>query len=224
MITQAAQWYNENEQRAYPLSDTATQLSDTGSRLPTDILADMVIVVPSGLTGLRISALRITDTLVTISVVADQGAVLLGTYLRTTTQPYHAYQLTPWLADCSGWVVFGAHQTGGVVGDYRFATQQQSGLADAAIRYCDPPAVSDLVRQSNTTDQAATNLIQLSAGTGVTLMVDPQDPHNILVRLNPDIRAKLVGPCNQAPDCLPAIRRLNGVAADQDGIITLRFI
>jgi hypothetical protein len=223
MNRSSTQWYNENEGRQYPLASTATQISDAGIPLPTDILADLAVMVPTLYTGVRIGSLRLTANMVTVSIVSDQGGLLIGTHLLQTTEPYRAYPLTALQTNCSGWVVYGNHPTQ-TVEDYRFATALQSALEQRAIRYCDPPLVSDIVRKGNTTDQAATGVIRLTAGTGVTITRDPVDPHNIIVRLNPDMKAKLSGPCNQNASSLPPIRRLNGVAADETGTITLRFV
>ena len=40
------QWCNENEGRAYPIAEGASQVDVRGNRLPTDILADACIMVP----------------------------------------------------------------------------------------------------------------------------------------------------------------------------------
>ena len=42
-------WYNLNEQRDYPVDDTASALSDDGSRLPSSLIADLRLRWPSAL-------------------------------------------------------------------------------------------------------------------------------------------------------------------------------
>ena len=56
-------WCNENEGRAYPISETATQIDVYGNMLPTNILADMCVAIPPEYADVYVAAVSVTPAL-----------------------------------------------------------------------------------------------------------------------------------------------------------------
>ena len=218
------QFYNENALRNYPVAECATTVSDQGTVLPTDIIIDMAVTVPSSRTQVRVSSVRITPNLVTVAVSDDLGGLLVGTYLASTLQAYTAYPMTAVADNVSGWVTFGPHSAKGVE-DYRFATAAQSALEPRALRLVDAPPVTSLYRYGGYSTVQLSGIVKLEEGSGITLTA--HGSNTIMVSLAADLAATLAGKPNlsaTADSCgAPPIRRINGVPADANGTITLEF-
>src|SRR4051812_37979982 len=62
-------WYNSNEARDYPLDDTASALSDDGTRLPQNIITDIRLKYPQYLGAYPfISAVSVTELAVSVVI------------------------------------------------------------------------------------------------------------------------------------------------------------
>ena len=220
------QWCNENEGRAYPLQEIASRLSDSGALLPDDIVLDLGILVPPGLSGVRFSCITVSPALFSVAIASDQGILLAGTFLRSETQPYLAYPLVPLVQNTGGWVVFGPH-VGTTMESYRFSTPGQGGIELRAIRTVQPPGVSGFQRSGAGAGILATGLVQLKVQGGLIAERDPYDPQNIILRLDPAYQAQYALPCSQSASSstcpVPVVRSINNVPADPHGNITLRF-
>lgn len=223
MIT-SIQWLNENEGRAYPVSEAASRRSNAGDLLPSDILVDMGILVPEGVTGVRLASVTISPALVSVVVSSDFGALLVGTYGVGEVKPYTPAPLTAVAPNCTGWFCLGGHAAT-TVEQYRFGTAQQSGLENRVVRFCKVPGVTELRRLDAIT--AASGLVTLQVAGGIMAQQDPQDPQNLILRLDQSVQDQYAKPCSGAsvaPGCqLPVIRRICNVQPDQNGVITLRF-
>ena len=221
----STQFCNENELRAYPLAEDSTMLSDQGVALPTNLLADMCVMIPTGLTGVRLASVSITKTMVSLSIACDQGALLVGTYLKASMVQYGSYPLTPVTSNVSGWVTFGS--AGLTPSRYLFATPAQSKLETRGVRVSPPPGVTQFWREGSDPGAIATGLVKLEVSGGLVTYINPHNIQNILFRLDATHQPIYALPCGQSvgSKCVvPAIRSINNVPPDAAGAITLRFI
>lgn len=220
------EWCNENEGRSYPLSEEATAVDDDGQGLPTNILADLSVVLPEEQSSIRISSLYVSPDIVSVAVSSDAGGLLIGSFARAAVKAYAAYPLTGLVPNVSGYVVFGAF-TARVPTRYRFATPQQSLLERRSLRVIPPPGVERITRTGADPEIYASGVVALEASPDLEIVSDRYDPHKIIVRLREGASGKYVGGCLRpasADECgVPPIRRINNVAADDNGTITLRF-
>jgi hypothetical protein len=220
------EWCNENEGRAYPVSEEATRVDDTGKRLPDDLIVDLGILLPQEFTGLRISSMYASAQLISLAISADVGGLLTATYVRSTVVPYTAYPLTGLIDDVSGWVVFGDHRTV-VTEHYRFSTPAQSAVEQRPVRVIPPPEVKRFQRIGNDPTVYATGIVKLVTGAAFVVERDPENPQNIIIRLNGDMKTKFLEPCTRPAskeNCeVPPLRRIANVPANENGEITLRF-
>lgn len=220
------EWCNENEARAYPLSESASRVSDSGAVLPDNVIADLGIVVPEAYADLRVSSVYVSDRIVSVAISSSAGGLLLGSYARATLQPYMAYPLTGLVDNVTGWIVFGNHKA--VTGErYRFSTAAQSGIEARAVRFVPPPGVVRFLRKGGSDTVYAGGLVKFDADTSFNVFRDPGNPQNIIVELAPEARTRFIESCSResaAETCgVPPIRRIATVPADAGGTITLRF-
>ena len=219
------EWCNENEGRAYPLSETATRLDDSGLLLPDNIIADMSVVLPRDHAGLRVSSVYVSPEIVSVAVSSDSGGLLVGSFAVAAVSPYRAYPLTPVADDVSGWVVFG-NFSAPVPRRFRFGTAAQAQLEARTVRVIPPPGVNRILRLGGDPGVYAGDVVSLEASPELEIVGDPVDPQRIIVRLRSGT-GRFVEDCAlpaTADNCgVPPIRRINNVAADESGKITLRF-
>lgn len=220
------EWCNENEGRAYPVSETATRVDDTGKTLPNDIIADMGLVLPQLYSELRISSVYVSPQIVSVAISCSTGGLLTGSFSRTGLVPYAAYALTPLVEGVSGWIVFGNHRA--VVSErFLFSTAAQAGVELRAVRLIPPPGVTKFLRRGGDPTVQAQGLIRLEADSSFEIIKDPDNAQNIIVRLRQDSQARFSEPCSQqasADFCgVPPIRRIANVPAGSTGEIGIRF-
>lgn len=224
--TSYIQWYNENEGRAYPVSETASRVSTEGALLPNDIIVDMSLMLELGYTDAYISSVRITSRLVTVGISTASTGLLVGTYIRDAIQPYKAYPLTGVVDNVSGWITFGSHNAL-TVEDYRFTGPEQSRIETRAIRYVDALPVKGIAKYGTVVKDVLTGVVRLSGGGGVVVSKDPENANGILIELDAASLYNICSPCvNPATAAVckhPPLRTINGVPADTDGAITVRF-
>jgi hypothetical protein len=224
-VNNYTEWYNENAGRKYPLDETVTCIDDKSRELPSDILVDLGVMVASTVGSVYVSSLRITPQLVSIglSTVGIPG-ILVGTFARSLIKPYTAYPLMPVVDNASGWVVFGEY-TASTLEDYRFSTWEQSGIAAHAVRVINPPAVTRIIRANGDTEQYVMGDVTLKGVGGVVMT--KLDDTTIHFGLASGVAQSIAGPCKNGASnkgcVLPPIRSINGVCADADGVITIRF-
>ena len=162
------QWYNANAGRSYPLQEDVTQKSDDGLVLPTNLIVDLGLLVPSDYPAVYLSSVYITPRLLSVGFNANGQGLLAGTYLRAEIQPYKAYPLTSVSDNTSGWIVFGDYTTSNVE-HRRFSGVAQSAIDHHAIRFIDPPPVTKILQYGADWDdpQTAEGLIQLKGSGGL---------------------------------------------------------
>lgn len=220
------QWYNENEGRAYPLSELATLVDINGVTLPNDILVDLCVLVPPIHQNVYVSSIRITPALVSIGISSDVSGLLVGTFTRDSVRPYAAYALTALVDNVSGHVTFGEHRSV-ITEDYRFASVAASGLATRAVHVVDTLPVNKLLKLYGNPNQSIRGLVRLVAGSGLAITQDPDDSETILITLNADLAQAFASPCTEVANAdacgAPPIRRINNICPDENGKIILRF-
>jgi hypothetical protein len=229
MNTQFTQWCNENEGRAYPIGEYASGVDDTGAQLPTDILADLCLMVPPIYREAYVSSVWITPTLLGLSIAhADRplASVMLN---RATYQPHTAVALQPMpgVENLSGWVVFGNYRFT-VRKRWLFSTYEQSGIDTRAIKLVEPLPVTSMRKLGDPVSTYADRIVKLVGGGYVEVVPHETDPQCIVVRLTPaSAQGLFAGPCFKLAargDCdNPPLRQINGVCPDENGIITLVF-
>ena len=111
-------WYNLNEQRSYPIDDTATALSDEGNRIPSSLLSDLRLRWPItyGRYG-YISAATITKNIVTLLITSSstldnssEDATLIAGVSVPTSELIagRTYALSPFQQGVGGFITFGS--------------------------------------------------------------------------------------------------------------------
>jgi hypothetical protein len=220
------QWYNENEQRAYPIAEDALRVDDSGQQLPDDILVDVGLLLTEAHDQPYVSSLRLTSRFITIGISTSGTGLFAGTYLRSDIEPYKSYPLTALVDDAAGWIAFGNKRVTGTE-DYRFSSAVQSRLELRTVHLMEPPAVTRFTKYGGRQDRYVDGIVQLEAGQGVEIVQDDTNPQKIIIRLTEEMKTVMVGPCNEQADketCgVPPIREIDGVCPDENGRITIRF-
>lgn len=220
------QWLNTNELRKYPVRDDASALDNFGRALPASLIADLCLVVPPGYNP-YLRSVRVTPYLVSVSIASGEQGLLLCTKPRASITPGKAYPFTPAVANVSGWIAFGPYAPSREE-TYVFSSEAQSGFVPSVVTRSRVPAVSSVSKHGAPDRYAIAGAIRLAAGSGIECVLDPSNDKRIILRLKEDVRSFFVGPCNatsseSACGATP-IRTINGVDADENGVITLRFL
>jgi hypothetical protein len=226
MLSNYIEWCNENEGRSYPLAEDSSQRSTDGQLLPTNIIADLGVLVPPQYTDIYVSSVRVTPTLYSVCLVSSSGPLLTCVAVRPAYTPYQAVPMDPQVDDVTGWIVFGNHRTN-IAKQYTFASAADSGLAARAVRIVDRLPVRRMLKYGGTTAQYVDQLVKLIGGNALSIYQDPDNASNIIFELDAATCSDFLGPCEVYPDAggcaLTPIRDISGVSADETGAITLRF-
>jgi hypothetical protein len=225
-ITNHIQWLNDNEGRAYPVAETATQLDNRGTGLPMDLVVDLCLMLPPEHQQAYISSLRVTEQAILIGISSPASGLFIGTYRRSDMSPYTAHPLTPLLPNITGWVSFGNYIPSGVT-DLRFDGPEQSQVEARAIRLVDPLPIKRFIKFGSPGQAGADQIVTFRGAGGIVFEVDPENGQNVICRLDEDYKEQYIGPCNSWAHrdiCgAPPLRSFNGVCPDENGRITLRF-
>jgi hypothetical protein len=220
------EWCNENEARSYPIAEHATSQTVSNKQLPTDIIADIGVVVPEQYSDVYISSVRVTPVLYSVCVACSTAPLLVCTVTTSDYVPYQAVAMSPQVDDVTGWIVFGNHQATAAT-SYTFTAAIQTGLASRAVRTIDSLPVTKLLKYGGSVDQYVDKLVRLVGGNNLRIYQDPNDAQTILLELEAGACQDFLGPCDVYPDAggcnLQPIRDINGVTANSSGILTLRF-
>ena len=245
-------WYDLNDQRKYPIADTASCIADDGKRLPSALLADLRLRWPltCGRYGF-LASYAITPQLVTVLFAATPSlddpeapvSLIAGyTGLRKDTTPGRAFPLQSFQPGSGGFVVFGNLPDDVCSG--KFAAPGNSVLAPRAARGVRTPPVRTIGVDGSATN--LTRLVQLAAESPLSVTRETREIGGVLqtdvvvFRLQgleqtsqlatqpQDVLAAFAGSCgarvgtNSCGDPAP-ILSFNGVTPDCDGVITLDF-
>ncbi len=246
-------WYNLNEQRSYPLDDTASGVSDDGQRFPNSLIQDLRLRWPSDLGDYAfVSSATVTPHLASILIEASPtlsnspvaSTLLAGISIPLADlKPGRTYPLTTFQSGVGGFVTIGS----GIDQLYRglFSSPEQSLITPRAARPDRTPPVPTLgIGQAAKGLAGVVNLaveapLELSKETRVIDNIEYEDV--LVIRLVEDaanlagntniqdsVFARFAGPCGQrvgSKSCTDPqpIESINGVTPDCDGIITLCF-
>ncbi len=221
-----AGWGNANEGRGYPIFEGATRIDDTGIQLPDSILVDMGIVLPAAYPNARIGSIYISPDVVSVAISSGTEGLLTGTFSRNGLLPYRAYPLSPVLVGASGWAAFGTYKPK-VMTRFIFSTPEQSRLESRICRVVAPPGVAAVYSQFGGMSAGLDGIIPITATGGLVVESDPDNPSNIIIRLEATAQTRYAGPCGVTASeerCAAApIRYINNVSADGNGLLKIRF-
>lgn len=245
-------WYNLNEQRYYPLDDTASAISDAGELLPGQLLADLRLRWPITYGKYAfLSAAAVTPYLVTVLIEATNDLdnyPSSSTLIAGVTIPKdeltigRTYFLTSFKQGAGGFIVIGS----GVDQLYsgRFRSPRQSLLTPRAARASRLPPIPTIGLENAATP--LTGLVNLTAVpplqlTKETRVINNVEYDNVLVfrlvettqqiatgGVTESVFSTFAGPCGRrvgsktCPDPQP-VQTINSVTPDCDGIIVIDF-
>jgi len=243
MSTVNLSWYNTNESRDYPLSDTATAMSDRDERLPQNIVCDLRLVYPEHL-GIRpfLSGVSVTPGAVSVLFQCHDGInhIPLGavTVPIDDLQIYRPYPVQSQYPGVYGYVVFGAGTEVPWQGTFR--SPEQGLLTDRSFRRERLLPVVSMGRLHQNT--ALTGLVHLSGDPPVSITkeirtLDGADREAIVIRLvESGIQGltlestfqEFAGPCSGRPESLNCgdpqpVQFINTVGPDCHGTIEVEF-
>lgn len=214
-------WYNENEGRAYPIREEAPRVDQLGRTLPDDIIADASIVVPNELEDdVFLTTVSLSGALVTLVIGTATQGMLVGTFPKPLTL-YRPLPLDPITDDVSGFVVLG-HGADAYEGTYSFNDPASTPFAVKALHTFDALPIPYIGKIG--TPAQIRNLIEIEVNNNVQVRYDP-GTNTIYFSLVESVRDAFVGPCGRGDSIagcgVPPVRTINGVTADDDGVITL---
>lgn len=233
-------WLQKNDSRNYPLVDGAGRLVD-GRVIPTNLLCDMHVCLPSYLTGrVYISQLEISRPRAALSVSVEGFGVILTLDVQSP-QAYRNYLLQPVNSDLPvhGFVCLsGAVQSGNAAfGATDIQPDQAEVLPSLVYRSSALPYES-----VNVGAQRLSGLVGLAGESGLQVVVrtiaipdgDGTRPVQAVVfQLENDLQT-LESPLKECQIPLESAKQrqrdteeivsLNGVYPDADGQITLEFV
>lgn len=233
-------WYAGHATRLYPIDDRATGLTDTGRKLPVDILVDCQLRWPESAGRYAyLGGITVTSRLVTAVFMAADSPDAATTFTPlaavSLVKPVAAFTYVPvqaLLPGVGGFVVFGDLLEGF---SGQFSTPQQSLLAHRIGQAYPQPPVSSLRKKGRAV--GLTGLVRMLAGpdltvTAETVTVAGSTTTALVFRLVDGTVARNVlslytGPSGARPEsrnCSRAgVETINGVGPDCDGDISLVF-
>ena len=221
-------WCNENEERQYPLEESATGLDNRAINLPADILADLHIMVPYIYRNAYLSSAWVTDSLIGVSVAHASAPLSSAVVGRAAYTPGTAVPLVPAVVDAgvAGWVVFGHYR--GAPGRWLFNTSAQSGLALRTVKPMTAPPITAFRKYGGNETRFASGIVRLSAAGYLSVYPHETLSNTIVFDLiSADAAALFAGPCAETAGLdkcqVPPLRNINGVGPDDTGKITIRF-
>lgn len=238
------EWYNSKELVAWPLSDTATAIADSGTRLPSNLLVDMNLWFPRDLgQNVFISSLSVGKAIVSavISVVSDTDVVTpIAAVSAVTPEPYVQYSVESLMPGVAGWVVFGDGISKEQISSYKFSDYTQTVLLPQLVTAYDRPPITDIAKLNNNTK--LTGVIRLQGGDDIEIVREYREITDIVrtaavIRLKAKpsesvsdvtVYAKYYGPCGgraESGTCgqPDPIEFINSVQPDCCGNINLEF-
>ncbi len=227
-------WYGDNATREYPIIDGSV-LDVRGQRLPPDLLADLLLVVPDSLSGIGLSGLTMGPRLITL-VFGNETTAVAAVTIQNPIVSEQVYTLTPLIEDVGGWIVFGSGVDHLVAG--RFEFRPPARLSDRSLRYHPAPPVQSLSKVGSTIKLKG--LVRLSGRNDVEVVggirqIEGVDRTVGIVRLSSSQSVQAgrnlfdvyKGPCGGRPEansCLrPALEQIGEAVPDCAGNIDLLF-
>jgi hypothetical protein len=241
-------WYNLNEQRSYPVDETASSRDSNETQLPFGFLADLNLRWPLQYGRYAyISAASVTATSVSIMISscstldnsANDSTLLAGlTTTRTASRSYTLFPLQTFQPFVQGHIVFGSNL--GPSFSVQLLSPQASLLTARAAR-----AMPMSLEYFGVSDgrQSTSGLVELQARSPLNIRKQPQvingkPQENVLVLEMIDTRVssaeqsvfeQYAGACaarvnsRNCGDPQP-IQTINGIGPDCQGAVTLNFL
>lgn len=229
-------WYEENEERKYPLDDNAGMaLADV--RISESFLADLHISAPNTVGELYISSASITPSLVSFTIMGDIPVAAISIVQPVT--PHRTYNLEPLTAGVAGWVSFGEYVR--TVRDTQVAshltfTDTEGKLNPKIVYLYDPLPVTSL-GVTGFVNKLVGDL-KLVAGADlvveeITVTVNDTEHRAIVIRLDGSLNdqktfTKYTGDCGKRPEEFTCpeepVRTINGVSPDCNGNINIEIV
>lgn len=239
MSARNIEWYDLNESRSWPLADQATEIDDSGNRLPHNLIADLNIWFPDTLgTYAYVGSVTVGPNIATITIMGN-GVAIGAVSVVAPIDPYRHYPLQALYPGVAGWVVFGSALNEGVLQSYRFSNPQQSLLIPHVARKYRTPPVTGIGKLG--LSSALTGVVRLQGGNDIEIVKEEREIDNVVrdvavIRLRKDdsvtddteVLAKYLGPCDTRPESRNCggeepIEFINSVAPDCCGNITVEF-
>ena len=239
-------WYNLNSSRDYPLDETATNISDKGDRLSSDIIVDIRIRWPDLVgTYAFLGSVSVTPGAVTATVLASLDLansssaytpIAVISVPISELQAGKQYALETMYPGTFGYIVFGSGIS--EASSVGFSSPAQSLLTPKSARPYASLPVSSLGRMHDETP--LTGIIRLTTDSPLEIIsaereIGGIDRDVIVIRLaEGDVNAAdtsletFAGDCGKRPeskncgDPLP-IETINAVGPDCEGVICLEF-
>ena len=233
--TVSPDWHNENALRAYPLADGAS----AASSLPTWLVTDLQLTVPTTYETVFLSSAYFSETLVSVAISGIQVTVdteghetrtAVGLLARTVTRdelaPYRTYALDRLSPEACGTVSFGTIPADATPFKLVF-TADEAPLCASSIDRVAPAGVTALVDPAHGTE--VDGIIDLSGNSEFRSYLDPSDPtgKTVILELADLYRDVTTSICSSAPThdrCGETpVKTVSGVAPDAYGTLKLLF-
>lgn len=241
-------WYTLSGTRRYPVDDACTGEGDGGERLPTNLIVDANVRLPSSLgKAVAVSSVVVSKTLVSVTLVAvaeppvvpagssagGAAFVPLGAVsVRLPLQQGRPYPISPMAAGVGGWLVFGEGAEAAF--NARFSTPQQATLTPKVCRFYRELPIPSLAKLNSSV--RLEGVVTVKAGPDVEIFgadrtIDGVTVPALVIRLKQNTPKNLLdayrGPCAGRPESntcdRPGAEFINTVPPDCNGNVTLRF-
>lgn len=230
---------NLNAVRVYPFADTASLAAINAARLPEFVLTDCHVWWPDTYGELAfVSALTVSPGLITATIAVTPRASVAITpiavfHVARPHVPYRSYAMTALVPGAGGWAAFGdLSQLAAGVNTWLFDTPENAELLPRLAQAYAACPVRSVSKLNATTQLIGT--IRLLTGANIEIVsaqrsIEGTTKSCIVFRLPesqlPDLYDRFAGPCGRRPETgtcdKQAIRTINGIAPDADGVIHL---
>ena len=248
MVIRNNDWYNLNEQRDYPVDDTASATANNGTRLPSSLISDLRLRWPRALGRYAfISSVAVTPGIITLMIEVSStpdntpatSVLLAGISVpRSELTQGRTYVLETFQDKTGGFIVFGSGTEENYAGT--FSSPEQTLLTARAARAIRPPPIPSMRIEQSATELAG--LVNLTASSPLVLrketrVIQGVEYDNVIVfRLEESavtaaadsVFSRFAGDCGKrvgsrtCADPQP-IETINGILPDCDGIICIEI-
>lgn len=226
--TAIAQFENVNSLRSYPFSDGCSLVDRTGRNLPSDVIVDAHVVVPSGRNGkipdIKVTSVHLSPYMVSVCLKSDDPesrCALSAMVAIDNFAPYRPYSLEK---------LFGTQDAGGVVtfGDIEFPGSPETYFLDRAVLHPCCVASSKPAGLRSFYDTRSGERVRGDVEIKFSGHISHErNGKKFSLALEDGSAAQLASECNVATglDVCGAtpISSINGVRPDEDGNIVLWF-
>ena len=224
------QFENENSGRKYPFDDSSTLISDSGRRLPDDVVSDMRLAVPSSgpsIQPARLSCARISPSMVSVCVMIGTAASRMSlscTAARKGYEPYVPRMLEPLdgTLDASGVITLGDFKWPSSTEAYFFSEASQSGVSASCVTPFFPPSLKAFIDDRNGKSVSGDARIEFSRYVSAS-----SSGSSALLSLDEGAADALKSSCSgmtfrESCGAIP-VTSINGVRPDSKGRIVIHF-